>query len=322
MRRSRRRFLPWTAAVCVLAAATGCETFNGKSYFVGSSPGFLASSQCQAAPYGSRSEVAVEVRDEAGIVVPGMKIRFTRVNPEISAESTTDANGVASAALDAGSWRIDASMTDFRPGRYSLEVASDQACSVKFQIWHVPRVEFGVGASSETPKSAESSRPAESTKPAQSPKSPEASKAPGSSKPAEITRPAPERSAAADKVLVEAALRRYSDLALAMDHAGIAALFAPEGEIVNRGQPPVHGPAAIEAFLSGFVGYKVLNNSTLPSSTLVAGDRAFQQGSYRQRVRKPDGGVIEVSGLFQAEWVRAAASGQWLILRMATTPAP
>ena len=122
-----------------------------------------------------------------------------------------------------------------------------------------------------------------------------------------------------DQARVEAELALYSELVLAMDHAGIAALFAPEGEIVNPGQAPVHGRAAIEAFLSGFSGYRVLSNSVVPSSTQVTGEQAVQVGQYRQRVRTPDGKVLEVSGSFRAEWVRNG-SHQWLIQRMSTTP--
>jgi uncharacterized protein (TIGR02246 family) len=119
---------------------------------------------------------------------------------------------------------------------------------------------------------------------------------------------------------VEAALARYSQLVLVMDHAGIAALFAPDGELVNPGQAPVHGRAAIEAFLSGFSGFHVLSNSLVPSSTLITGDRAVQVGEYRQRVQTPESKVLEVSGSFKVEWVRSGAD-QWLILRMGTTPA-
>ena len=56
----------------------------------------------------------------------------------------------------------------------------------------------------------------------------------------------------AEQARVEAALGRYSSMVLHMDSRGIAALYAPDGEIVNPGQAPVRGRAAIEAFLSGF----------------------------------------------------------------------
>jgi uncharacterized protein (TIGR02246 family) len=124
-----------------------------------------------------------------------------------------------------------------------------------------------------------------------------------------------------EQARVDAALERYSSMVLNMNSRGIAALFTPDGEIVNPGQAPVRGRAAIEAFLSGFANYRVLENSTIPSQTTVSGSSALQVGSYHQRVRTPQGQVIEVSGGFKAEWVRGQ-SGDWLIQRMGTTPSP
>jgi ketosteroid isomerase-like protein len=105
-----------------------------------------------------------------------------------------------------------------------------------------------------------------------------------------------------------------------MDHAAIAALFDPEGEILHEGQVSTHGRAAIESFLESFSKYQVLENRTEPTSTVVHGDTAEQVGSYHQRVRTPDGQVVEVSGSFRAEWIKAA-SGTWLIKRMGTSAA-
>lgn len=124
-----------------------------------------------------------------------------------------------------------------------------------------------------------------------------------------------------DKSQVEAALSKYSSAVFAMDWAGVAALFAVDGEVVNPGQAPVRGRAEIERFLSGFSGYRILVNATLPSSTIVQGDTAEQIGVYRQRVQTPDGKVLDVAGDFKAEWARVAA-GPWLLRRMSTTPAP
>jgi len=125
-------------------------------------------------------------------------------------------------------------------------------------------------------------------------------------------RPTPEQD-------VRAALARYVQLVRKMDHAGIAATFAPDGEIVNPGQDPVRGPAAIEAFLRKFSGYKVLSETMTASTTSVTGANASQTGTYRQTVRTPEGQVLHVSGGFTAEWVRNDA-GAWRIRRMATSP--
>jgi ketosteroid isomerase-like protein len=123
-----------------------------------------------------------------------------------------------------------------------------------------------------------------------------------------------------DQAAVDAGLHRYSELVLAMDHAGIAALFAPEGEIVNRGAPAIHGRSAIDSFLVRFSGYRVLENHTIPAATSVLGDSAVQVGAYEQRVRTPQGDTLVASGSFRAVWQRSPTGG-WLILRMSTAPA-
>jgi uncharacterized protein (TIGR02246 family) len=123
----------------------------------------------------------------------------------------------------------------------------------------------------------------------------------------------------ADRAEIEARLQRYSALVLAMDNAGIAAMFAPDGEMVNPRRPPVKGRAAIEKFLSGFSDYRVLSNSDVPAGTTIDGDTAEQLGTYSQRVRSPDGQVFEAAGRFEIGWVRDA-SGQWLLSQVATFP--
>ncbi len=126
---------------------------------------------------------------------------------------------------------------------------------------------------------------------------------------------------AARRAQVQARLQRYSALLLAMDPAGVAAMFAPDGEIVNPRQPPVHGRAAIQRFLEGYSDFKVLSNEDVADSTLIDGDTSEQLGRYHQRVRTPEGKVIEVSGRFEFAWVRDA-SGEWLLQQAATFPEP
>jgi uncharacterized protein (TIGR02246 family) len=118
---------------------------------------------------------------------------------------------------------------------------------------------------------------------------------------------------------VRGALQRYVHLVQAMDHAGIAAMFAPDGEVVNPGREPIKGRAAIQAFLEQFAGYQVINEMMVPRATSVDGNHATQTGTYRQRVRGPDGNVLDVSGNFVLDWIRDG-SGVWLIQRAATTP--
>jgi uncharacterized protein (TIGR02246 family) len=119
---------------------------------------------------------------------------------------------------------------------------------------------------------------------------------------------------------VEARLQGYAELLRAADPAAVAAMFAPEGEMVNPRQPPVHGRAAIEKFLTGFADYRVLANTDTADSTLIDGDTAEQIGTYRQQVQAPDGQRFDTSGRLEVNWVRDGA-GQWLILQLETFPA-
>lgn len=118
---------------------------------------------------------------------------------------------------------------------------------------------------------------------------------------------------------VDATLRQYASMVAAMDHAGIAALFTPDGEIVNPGQASIRGRDAIDRMLSAFAGFQMMENQTTPTGTVATGDSATQTGTYHQRVRTPAGQTVEVSGTFRAEWCRAS-TGQWLIRKMETTP--
>jgi uncharacterized protein (TIGR02246 family) len=122
-----------------------------------------------------------------------------------------------------------------------------------------------------------------------------------------------------DKAAVEARLQRYTELMQALDAGGVAAMFAPDGEMVNPRQPPVKGRAAIEKFIAGFSGFRVISISQVASSTLIDGDTAEQMGDYRQKVRTPDGRLLDISGRFEIEWVRSATDG-WLLLQVATFP--
>ncbi len=122
-----------------------------------------------------------------------------------------------------------------------------------------------------------------------------------------------------EQAKVEEVLRQYSEMLLAMNHAGIAGLFDPvEGEVVNPGQPAIRGQAAIERFLRGFSDYRVLEYKTGNVRTVVDGEKATVSASYEQKVRIPDGTVVEPKGWIDAELRRDPRSGVWFIRRMGT----
>ena len=123
-----------------------------------------------------------------------------------------------------------------------------------------------------------------------------------------------------DRARVEARLLQYSELLLRMDAAGLAAMYADDGELVNPSQPPVHGRAAIQKFIEGYSDYKVLSNSDVATSTLIDGDTAEQLGTYHQKVRSPEGRLFDLSGRLEIGWVKDP-SGEWYIAQLATFPA-
>ena len=126
---------------------------------------------------------------------------------------------------------------------------------------------------------------------------------------------------AVDSLQVEARLQRYAFLALRMDNAGIASLFAPDGRLLREGQPPLVGPDSIRTFLASFLGYHVLEEHIAAETTAVAADSARQAGTWRQRVQLPDGKVVEVHGRFHTRWMRDN-SDEWMIKSMGTTSEP
>ncbi len=117
---------------------------------------------------------------------------------------------------------------------------------------------------------------------------------------------------------VEARLRQYDALVHALDAKGIAAMFNSDGEIQHESQPATQGREGIESLYASFSGYSILENSTTPTGTLTYNNLAVQVGAYHQKVKTPDGSLLEVSGSFQADWVKSK-SGEWLIKRLGTT---
>jgi ketosteroid isomerase-like protein len=97
----------------------------------------------------------------------------------------------------------------------------------------------------------------------------------------------------------------------------IGAMYLPDGMLVAPDRLPIVGPAAIQAFLESFSGYRVLAYETVGDSLRVNGDTALQSGRWWQRVKLPAGDTVSVSGGFSAQWVRTA-NDEWRLRRMGT----
>lgn len=116
---------------------------------------------------------------------------------------------------------------------------------------------------------------------------------------------------------VEAALAQYRTLVLGMQTDKAASMFDASAELSHEDQTPVVGQVAISAFLSSFVGYKVLEYELTATGTTLNGETAIQLGNYRQKVEAPGGETVAVRGRFEARWSHQA-NGSWLISRLHT----
>ena len=121
---------------------------------------------------------------------------------------------------------------------------------------------------------------------------------------------------------VKAAMRRYDQLVLSMNAQGIAAMFTPDGEIVNAGKTVARTPASIRAFLDSFDGkVRVEENASSIESVTGTGAAAIMTGTYQQKaLMLSDKREIRVQGKFEVEWSRQP-DGQWLIRRISTRSA-
>ncbi|HEY2152366.1 MAG TPA: SgcJ/EcaC family oxidoreductase [Vicinamibacterales bacterium] len=118
---------------------------------------------------------------------------------------------------------------------------------------------------------------------------------------------------------IRRATKHYADLILAMDATGLSAAFAPDGEMVVVGQPPVRGRANIRETFESFKDYKVQAEEMTADYIALSATGARAEGTYKQTVRLPDSKVVSVHGTYVANWIRAA-DGSWLIKTLTTTP--
>ena len=115
---------------------------------------------------------------------------------------------------------------------------------------------------------------------------------------------------------LDQALQRYHDAVLRADIDQLAAMFTLDAQVSHGSAPAVAGREAIHAWLESLAEQRVQEFELKARMTRVDGDSATQSGSYRRRTVSPQGGSVEVQGLFDARWARQ--SGHWLLARMHT----
>jgi hypothetical protein len=112
----------------------GCETFNGKSYLAIVPPAFRVASACESPLSEQGWTVAVEVRDDLGGALPGVTVRYTLVDGGRSEESVTNTQGLATAQLSPGVWRIETRLGGFTSAHHTLELTESKACRIEVMI--------------------------------------------------------------------------------------------------------------------------------------------------------------------------------------------
>jgi uncharacterized protein (TIGR02246 family) len=122
---------------------------------------------------------------------------------------------------------------------------------------------------------------------------------------------------------VLAAIHAYAAALKSATPDSVATFYADDGELVLPGMAPVHGPAAVRAFLAPMAAAGQVDSVSITSDELtVHGDTtADQRGRYFQVAGergKPHG---TYTGGYDAAW-RRGADGRWRFVRLAMHPDP
>ena len=117
---------------------------------------------------------------------------------------------------------------------------------------------------------------------------------------------------------IEYALNRYRFLTTQGEFDKAAEMFDQGAELSKDGQAPVIGREAIRASFKSAAGLKVVDFELTATSTSASGAKGTQQGTYHQRVKSPEGEIVDADGSFEAEWSQQVG-GAWLLHRMHTS---
>ena len=121
-----------------------------------------------------------------------------------------------------------------------------------------------------------------------------------------------------DEAGLRAAVARYAGRLAAMDAHGVGQFYLPTGMMGQRGGRVSIGPAGVEKFLLKFKGFHVLSEQmTISGKPSLAQGEWTAAGRYRQKVRFPNGKLVQAGGGFDSRWRCDAVSG-WKIRRLET----
>lgn len=124
--------------------------------------------------------------------------------------------------------------------------------------------------------------------------------------------------AARDERAIRDETQQYANRLAAMDSAAIASMFAPDGVVEIPGGASVRGPAEIQGFLDRFRNFHVLSETMTTDAVTVEDGTAHSSGTWHQRVRLPEGKIVEVHGTYAIVWRRAPSPAAWQIEKIST----
>jgi uncharacterized protein (TIGR02246 family) len=118
----------------------------------------------------------------------------------------------------------------------------------------------------------------------------------------------------ADEAAIAKIRTAYQAAASSQDGAAMAKLFAPDGVEMPPNAPVASGRAAIDAFHKGFAKQWMMHGITITSTaTRVAGDTAYDVGTYKQQLMaQTSGGIFDDKGKYVV-LLKKDASGNWWI---------
>jgi len=125
---------------------------------------------------------------------------------------------------------------------------------------------------------------------------------------------------------IDAFNKRYVEMHLKMDSAGIFATWAEDGVSLMPGEAPLIGKKAIVAWveniLSQMPGYKVVNEEIDFHDIQISGDWASEWGNEHQVVQPPDGKPVIDSRGKMALVLHREAKGEWKVKQEMWNQAP
>jgi uncharacterized protein (TIGR02246 family) len=134
------------------------------------------------------------------------------------------------------------------------------------------------------------------------------------------------RSSNSSRDEIDAFNKRYVELHLRMDTAGIFGTWAEDGVSLMPGEAPLIGKKAIVAWveniLAGMPGYKVVKEEIAFHDIQISGDWSSEWATEHQVVQPPDGKPVIDSRGKMALVLHREASGEWKVKQEMWNAAP